>query len=998
MKFKRSEHSRFIQLLDRTAEKNPLLWLPCVVLLALAFAAEHIAKYAKIAYLHRDTEKAAKKMPQLEKKPLFLRAVAVTLTAAFSLMLVPVTAFDAFGEEYDHITEQAAFNEVSEAEGTSASEEITVPEETIAPEETPVPEETTAPEEVSAPEETTVPEETPAPEEIPVPEEPYVPEETTYPEEPAFPAEEIVYDEGISPLAICAVHNFHTTWDWDNDYHERTCAVCGWTEKARHNMVVTRVINPTLTTGGTKYYKCTVCPYTRTDSLPPLGNHDHRIKDTWDYDSESHWHSCQNPTCEAIEDLTAHKFGGWQSNGSYHWRECSVCGYSYGSWDYHSYGDWQSDGTNHWRVCTECGYKGYQNEHSFVQKYDTTKHRQECSICGYKKGEAAHSLSTAWQTTASTHRKGCTECGYSTESAPHNLSWNTNDDGEHWQSCATCGWESAKVQHILLWKHDDFGVYGQHWQECVCGYEVGWDDHDFNDWTYGSNENDHWYECIDCGLKIDAEAHDYEWDFLDSEHWRVCKVCGKKIDKSEHVYKWNHNNTEHWEECICSKKRSVELHHFAEGIFTLAEDGETPVKRYYCTSYCGYYYDEPIVHTHTAGNVWKHDSSEHWHECTSCGKKVNTANHTYSIRVTLEPTETTTGTRAYTCTVCGYSYYETIPELEHIHTFDTEWHKDETDHWHECTACGERTDIAAHVSDGGTVTVQPTSASEGVRSYTCTVCGYIIKTETIPALPTTPDIDVTAPVYYPSAAAAEAPLRLPYVTNVPEIRGWMNIAAYINASTDEVTIPITMNGENELPKEIAECIMNRDVALRINMGGGTVWTVNGLDVTAPKTVNMRVSERSNKIPASVIDDLVSELEPKEYRLYHSGDFGFVAELTVSVGKKYNNYYAALYCYNTKTKQLEFVDESLVENRQVTFELAHASYYAVAFNSFPMYDDVSASAGVFENSVPIETSAMPETSGVTIPAAKLPQITKYSNKKRRYRILRKRRLDDLVFVF
>ncbi len=994
MNFNRKEHSRFIQRLDSTAEKNPLLWLHCVVLLALAFAAEHIAKYAKMVYSHRNTEKADKKMPQLEKKPLFLRAVAVTLTAAFSLMFVPVTAFDAFGEEYGHAAEQVALNEVSETEGTSASEEITVPEDTYVSAETTVPEEVSAPEEITIPEETTVPEEAFVPEETPAPEEIPVPAEPTYPEEPEFPAEEAAYDDGISTIAICAVHNFHSTWDWDNDYHERTCAVCDYTERARHNMVVTSIEMPTLTKGGSKHNKCTVCPYERTDSLPPLGNHDHKINDYWDYDSNSHWHSCQNPTCEAIENLTAHSFGGWQSSSSYHWRECSVCHYNYGSWGSHSYGDWQSDGTNHWRVCTECGYKGYQSGHSFGSKYDTSKHWQECSVCGYKKDEAAHSLSTAWQTTESTHRQGgCTACGYSAaQTNPHDFQWNTNDDGEHWRSCATCGWVSAKVQHSFKWTYTD----DIHHRECVCGLTRDEAEHDFySNWE--TSKTEHWHECI-CGLKNEAGEHDWEWDSLDSVHWQECSVCGEWSEESEHVYKWNHNNTGHWEECICTKKRSVEAHHFAEGIFTLAEDGETPIKRYYCTSYCGYFYDEPIVHTHTAGNVWKHDGSNHWHECTSCGKKINTANHTYSIRVTLEPTETAAGTRAYTCTVCGYSYYETIPELEHIHTFDTEWHKDKTDHWHECTACGERTDTAAHVSDGGKVTVQPTSESEGVKSYACTVCGYIIKTETIPALPAAPDVGVTAPVYYPSSAAAEASLRLPYVTNAPEIRGWMNIAAYINASHDEVTVPITMNGENELPKEIAECIMNRDIALRINMGGGTVWTVNGLDVTDPVTVNMRVSERSNKIPSNVIDDLVSELEPKEYRLYHSGDFGFRAELTLSAGKRYNNYYAALYYYNTKTKQLEFIDESFVENRQVTFELTHASYYAVAFNSFPMYDDVSANAGVFENSVPIETSAMPETSGVTIPAAKLPQITKYSNKKRRYRILRKRRLDDLVFVF
>ena len=200
-----------------------------------------------------------------------------------------------------------------------------------------------------------------------------------------------------------------------------------------------------------------------------------------------------------------------------------------------------------------------------------------------------------------------------------------------------------------------------------------------------------------------------------------------------------------------------------------------------------------------------------------------------------------------------------------------------------------------------------------------------------------------------------------------------------------------------MPKEIAECIINRNVALKINMNGGYFWIVNGLDVTKPKTVNMRVAERTDIIPASVMNGLYSELPAKEYRLYHSGDFGFKAFLTLNVSKKYDNYYGTLYHYNTKTKQLDFVDESLVSNRQMTFELTHASYYAVAFNSVQMSDDVSASAGVFENSAPIETSAMPETGGVTIPAVKLPQIMKYSSRKRRYRILKKRRLDDLVFV-
>ena len=61
------------------------------------------------------------------------------------------------------------------------------------------------------------------------------------------------------------------------------------------------------------------------------------------------------------------------------------------------------------------------------------------------------------------------------------------------------------------------------------------------------------------------------------------------------------------------------------------------------------------------------------------------------------------------------------------------------------------------------------------------------------------------------------------------------------------------------------------------------------------------------------------------------------------------------------------------------------------------EDVSSAAGAHEGSVPVETAAMPAMGG-TAPALEAPERIRLSNKKRRYRIVRKRRLDDLVFVF
>ena len=73
---------------------------------------------------------------------------------------------------------------------------------------------------------------------------------------------------------------------------------------------------------------------------------------------------------------------------------------------------------------------------------------------------------------------------------------------------------------------------------------------------------------------------------------------------------------------------------------------------------------------------------------------------------------------------------------EHVHNYGSEWISDAENHWHECV-CGEKADIGAHTSDGGKVTKEAAATQEGVKTYSCTVCGRVLKTETIPAVGTT---------------------------------------------------------------------------------------------------------------------------------------------------------------------------------------------------------------------------------------------------------------------
>lgn len=168
---------------------------------------------------------------------------------------------------------------------------------------------------------------------------------------------------------------------------------------------------------------------------------------------------------------------------------------------------------------------------------------------------------------------------------------------------------------------------------------------------------------------------------------------------------------------------------------------------------CGKSYDSTDLTNHDADtSVWKYDENGHWNPClrAGCEEHLNAAAHTFDNGVvTTEPTENSEGVKTYTCEICGYKKTETVPKLGH--TPSAEWSYDSDNHWKECTAegCNEKLELAAHTFDNGVITVKPTESSEGVKTYTCEVCGYE-KTESIEKLPSKP-----AEVIYPIAISGD---------------------------------------------------------------------------------------------------------------------------------------------------------------------------------------------------------------------------------------------------
>ena len=56
---------------------------------------------------------------------------------------------------------------------------------------------------------------------------------------------------------------------------------------------------------------------------------------------------------------------------------------------------------------------------------------------------------------------------------------------------------------------------------------------------------------------------------------------------------------------------------------------------------------------HNYNEVWSNDEGQHWHECTICHEKKETADHSFAWIVDKEATETEAGSKHEECKVCG---------------------------------------------------------------------------------------------------------------------------------------------------------------------------------------------------------------------------------------------------------------------------------------------------------------------------------------------------------
>ena len=136
-----------------------------------------------------------------------------------------------------------------------------------------------------------------------------------------------------------------------------------------------------------------------------------------------------------------------------------------------------------------------------------------------------------------------------------------------------------------------------------------------------------------------------------------------------------------------------------------------------------------LRHEHTFADAWTSDATNHWHAatCEHTDEKSGVEKHSFDDGlITTKPTETTKGTRTFTCTVCGYKKTEPMNELSHEHTYATAWTSDETNHWHAatCAHTDEKSGMAAHTFGEWTTKTEAGIHVNRVEERKCSVCEY----------------------------------------------------------------------------------------------------------------------------------------------------------------------------------------------------------------------------------------------------------------------------------
>ncbi len=458
-------------------------------------------------------------------------------------------------------------------------------------------------------------------------------------------------------------HHYNNNYESDAYYHWQLCIDCDASSYKKQHYASCK--NPTV---------CKYCGSSYSGSVV----HPRYSTNYEGFDAEYHWRIC--PDCGAAVYKSMH-FASCQTPSV-----CMTCGSSYSGDDIrHRYNhDYVHDADQHWQLCADCGitidskwphsasctnptvcsicgadYSGANLSHHFSNKYDfdSLRHRKVCDDCGSFSSYREH-------TAICTSKNVCTECGYTSYAGnriQHNQSQTySSDDNEHWYECFDCGEKMSRSLHQVYCYNPTVCV--------VCGAEVSSPviQHvgSENASNYESDKNKHWLICKGCSKPISMDVHYAHCDDTPG----ICIECGfPNVQDITHDYLlFGYDDVCHWEECqICGAKINIEAH--------LATCGQPGI-----CSHCHVEYNGNNIE-HDYASAFEYDENYHWITCINCLNSI-TLKERHAVSCTA-PNSCECGAKVFSARVYHGAYI-------------TEYNENE--HWNICTSCNQEISRESH--------------------------------------------------------------------------------------------------------------------------------------------------------------------------------------------------------------------------------------------------------------------------------------------------------------
>ncbi|MDE7087121.1 MAG: DUF285 domain-containing protein, partial [Clostridia bacterium] len=367
----------------------------------------------------------------------------------------------------------------------------------------------------------------------------------------------------------------------------------------------------------------------------------------------------------------------------------------------HNFGTtWQSDGTNHWHECTLCGAQDTAIAHTAGAAATCTK-AQTCTVCSRVLTAAlTHSFDTAtWKSDGTNHWHECTRpnCNEKDSEGPHNPD-RIAADCENAQVCTTCSYQiAAKLGH----SYNDVVTP----PTCETGGKTTHTCANCGD-TYDDTQ------VTATGHKWSAPAWQWAANYLTCKAKFTCSNCNKEQLETASV---THNSAT--ASCTVAGDTTYTASvTFNNNTYTDSKviSGQTLPHTW------------QLLHESVAPDC-ENDGAGQF-ECSVCQKQetraIDKLGHVEVDDAEVLATCTIDGkTAGKHCSRCNKTLagLTVIPALGHNWT--TNWNTDTTNHWHECSVCHEKKDDEAHTYDW-VITKAPTEDEEGEKEEYCTVCQY----------------------------------------------------------------------------------------------------------------------------------------------------------------------------------------------------------------------------------------------------------------------------------